>query len=233
VNAAELAHIESDEAAVKTTTNGALPRIVDYGRSRSFWAMMFGRLGWATIWWGIISWTPSYLSSALGFDLAGLGWGTFFVYGAGVLGQIVAGFVVDRWRARTTRYNLVMKTVFGVSGVGTAVSIFAILPVTDGFVALCLLATAVFFINFGGLYWAIPAWLAPKAQVGTVGGVMNVASSGGGGLAPIVMGFAIGAAGGGFTGAFTFLGVAAVVYFVGSMLIDFERPLATARKAAA
>ena len=88
-----------------------------------------------------------------------------------------------------------------------------------------------FFINFGGLYWAIPAWLAPKKQVGTVGGVMNVASSGGGALAPIVMGFAIGASGGSYAGSFVFLGVCATVYLLGSLLIDFNRPMARVRVA--
>jgi ACS family D-galactonate transporter-like MFS transporter len=227
VNAAELAHIDSGEAVVTShEQSGPLPGLAAYATSRSFWGMMAGRLGWATIWWGIISWTPSYLHDALGFDLAALGWGTFFVYGAGVVGQLVAGFTADRWRAHTTRYNTVMKTIFGISGVVTVVAIFAIPPVTNGMVALVLLAVAVLFINFGGLYWAIPAWLAPPSQVGTVGGVMNVASASGGALAPIVMGFAIGAAGGGYGGAFTFLGCAAVVYLIGSMIIDFERPLA-------
>lgn len=169
---------------------------------------------------------PSYLNDALGFDLAALGWGTFLVYGAGVIGQLVAGFWSDRWRSTNPRHNVVMRTILAVSGVGTAVAIFLIPPVTDGAIALALLSTAVFFINFGGLYWSIPALLAPKEQVGTVGGVMNVASSGGGAIAPIAMGFAIGASGGAYGGAFVFLGVCAIVYLVGSLIIDFEHPLA-------
>ncbi|KQW08280.1 hypothetical protein ASC66_05000 [Leifsonia sp. Root4] len=231
VNAAELAHIQSDDASVDTAS-GPLPKASDYARSTSFWGLMLGRLGWATVWWGIISWTPSYLSSALGFDLAGLGWGTFLVYGMGVLGQLVAGMTADKWRQSTPRFNVVMKTIFGISGLGTAIAIFALPGVTDGPTALALLSTAVFFINFGGLYWAIPAWLAPKKQVGTVGGVMNVASSGGGALAPIVMGFAIGASGGSYAGSFVFLGVCATVYLLGSLLINFEKPLAAARRGA-
>lgn len=231
VNAAELAHIQSDDASVDTAS-GPLPTASDYARSTSFWGLMLGRLGWATVWWGIISWTPSYLSSALGFDLAGLGWGTFLVYGMGVLGQLVAGVTADKWRQSTPRFNVVMKTIFGISGLGTAIAIFALPGVTDGPTALALLSTAVFFINFGGLYWAIPAWLAPKKQVGTVGGVMNVASSGGGALAPIVMGFAIGASGGSYAGSFVFLGVCATVYLLGSLLINFEKPLAAARPGA-
>ncbi|WP_129787022.1 MFS transporter [Promicromonospora panici] len=226
VNDAELAHIRQESPGADDDGPAApLPRVLDYARSRSFWGMMLGRLGWATIWWGIISWTPSYLSDALGFDLAALGWGTFLVYGMGVVGQLVAGYVSDRWRAATPRHNVVMRTLFGISGVGTALAVFSIPPVTDGFVALALLSVAVFFINFGGLYWAIPALLAPKQQVGTVSGVMNISSSVGGGVAPVVMGFAIGATGG-FGGSFVFLGVCAVVYLVGSLVIDFERPLA-------
>jgi ACS family D-galactonate transporter-like MFS transporter len=228
VNQAEREHIGSDAPAQADGTFAALPRVADYLRSRSFWGLMFGRLGWATVWWGIISWTPSYLSTELGFNLAGLGWGTFLVYGMGVLGQFVAGFTADRWRSTTTAYNKVMKTIFGISGLGTVIAIFTLPGTTDGFVALTALSIAVFFINFGGLYWAIPAWLAPKQQVGTVGGVMNIASSGGGALAPIVMGFAIGASGGSFAGSFIFLGVCAAAYLVGSLLIDFEKPLARA-----
>lgn len=231
VNAAELAHINGGESAVETVS-GPTPSVKDYARSTSFWGLMFGRLGWATVWWGIISWTPSYLSSALGFDLAGLGWGTFLVYGMGVVGQLVAGMTADKWRQSTPRYNFVMKTIFGISGLGTAIAIFALPGTSNGAVALALLSTAVFFINFGGLYWAIPAWLVPKKQVGTVSGVMNVASSGGGALAPMVMGFAIGASGGSYAGSFIFLGVCATVYLVGSLLINFEKPLATPRSGA-
>ena len=72
--------------------------------------------------------------------------------------------------------------------------------------------------------------LAPKQQVGKVGGVMNMASSLGGAIAPVVIGYAV-AASGGFGGAFAFLAVAAGVYLAGSLLIDFGRPLATARAA--
>ena len=232
VNTAELAHIRQDDAVTNDLESGPLPRITDYLRSTSFWALMFGRLGWATVWWGIISCTPTYLSTSLHFNLAELGWGTFAVYGMGVLGELLAGYTIDKWRQRTTRYNLAMKTIFGLSGVGTAIAIFSLPAISNGYLALLALGIAVFFVNFGGLYWAIPAWLAPKKQVGTVGGVMNVASSGGGGLAPIIMGFAIAAGGGSFTGSFIFLGVCATVYLVGSLLINFEKPLATVRPTA-
>lgn len=235
VNAAELAHIRSDADVSDSGPTVALPRVGDYARSASFWSLWLGRLGWATVWWGIISWTPSYLSSAMGFDLAGLGWGTFLVYGSGVLGQVIAGWATDKFRAQTTNYNLVMKTILAVSGVGMIAAILTLPAITNGFVALAALSVAVFFNQFGGVYWAFPAWLAPKEQVGMVGGVMNVASSAGGGLAPVVMGYAIAATGGSFAGSFVFLAIAGGLYLVGSMGINFNKPLARVRatKAAA
>lgn len=181
------------------------------------------------MWWGIISWTPTYLSDAMGFDLAALGWGTFLVYGCGVLGELLSGQVTDRFRGRSNNPNHVMRVVLGVSGVGSVVAILAIPLVDGGYAALALLSLAVFFNQMGGIYWAIPAWLVPRPQVGKVGSVMNVASSAGGGLAPVVMGYSIAAAGGSFGGAFVFLAGAAVVYLLGSMVIDFRRPLAQVR----
>ena len=229
VNQAELDHINQDADPADTVAGGTLPRVSDYARSGSFWALWLGRLGWATVWWGVISWTPSYLADAMSFDLAALGWGTFAVYGMGVLGQLTAGWATDHFRARTTNYNLVMKVILAISGVGTVLSLLSLLAVTDGYQALVALALAVFFNQFGGIYWAFPAWLAPKKQVGTVGGVMNVASSAGGALAPVLMGYAIAASAGSYSGAFGFLIAAGALYLLGSMFINFNRPRARAR----
>jgi ACS family D-galactonate transporter-like MFS transporter len=232
VNAAELDHIRDGlDPAASVETASSAPGLLDYARSRSFWGLWFGRLGWATVWWGIISWTPSYLSNSLHFSLAGLGWGTFFVYGVGVLGELLSGWATDRFRSRISNWNLVMKVILGISGVGTVVSILLVSTAHTGELALVYLALAVFFNQMGGIYWAMPAWLAPKRQVGTVGGVMNVASSLGGGIAPVAIGLAITAGAGSYAGAFVFLGFAGAVYLVGSMLIDFMRPLARSRHA--
>lgn len=233
VNDAEIAHIRSDQdvADADGVTRG-LPKVLDYARSSSFWGLWLGRLGWATVWWGIISWTPSYLSRAMDFDLAALGWGTFLVYGFGVLGQLVAGWATDKFRAKATNYNAVMKTILAISGVGTAVAILSMPLIDNGYIALVMLSIAVFFNQFGGVYWAFPAWLAPKQQVGIVGSVMNVASSLGGAIAPVAMGYAIAASGGGFEGAFVFLAIAAALYLVGSLTINFNRALAKRRAGA-
>lgn len=242
VNDAELEHIRRDSQAdvaaqpADQASGGsapALPRLSDYARSTSWWGLWLGRLGWATVWWGIISWTPSYLADARGFDLLSVGGATFFVFGMGVVGQLVAGWLADKGRTVTGDYNRVMKAILVGSGLAMVATVFLIPAVPGATASLVMLALAVFFTNFGGLYWAIPAWLAPAEQVGTVGSVMNIASSLGGALAPVIMGYAIGAAGGSYTGAFAFLAGAAALYMLGSATIDFARPLARRRGTAA
>lgn len=235
VNRAEWEHINHNDST-NSTLEKALeqsspdisepPRVADYARSASWWGLWCGRLGWATVWWGIISWTPSYLSTARGFDLMGLGGATFFVFGMGVVGQLVAGWLADRGRSASGNYNRVMKILLVGSGLAMVATVLLIPAVPTAGASLAMLALAVFFTNFGGLYWAIPAWLAPARQVGTVGSVMNVASSLGGVLAPVIMGYSIAAAGGSYSGAFAFLAGAAAVYMIGSATINFARPLA-------
>lgn len=237
VNEAELAHIHGqDSAQAKEQVAAAhrvvdedapLPRVVDYARSVSWWGFWLGRLGWATVWWGIISWTPSYLHQARDFDLMGLGGATFLIFGMGAVGQIVAGSLADWGRKRSRDYNKVMKAILVGSALAMVVTVFAIPAVPSATACLVMLALAVFFTNFGGLYWAIPAWLAPGPQVGKVGSVMNMASSLGGALAPVIMGYAIKAAGGSYSGAFIFLAAAAALYMLGSATINFRKPLAT------
>ncbi|CEH06371.1 D-galactonate transporter [Propionibacterium freudenreichii] len=229
VNEAELAHIRGEVATEEVAdSTGPLPTVFDYARSMSFWGLWLGRLGWALVWWGIISWSPSYLRDVMHFDLATLGWSTFLIYGMGVVGQLVAGALADKGRALTGNYNLVMKVLLGISGLGMLACMLSLLGISNGYVAIIALALAVFFINFGGLYWAIPAWLAPRRQVGTVGGAMNIASSLGGAIAPVVMGYFI-AWTGGYTGSFVFLGCCAALYLAGSLVINFKKPLAVAR----
>ncbi|WP_172191504.1 MFS transporter [Actinomyces faecalis] len=238
VNEAELAHIKGQnvenagkqQSTIRVVKEDApLPSLRDYAVSISWWGFWLGRLGWATVWWGIISWTPSYLHQARGFDLMGLGGATFLIFGMGAVGQLVAGSLADWGRKQFGNYNMVMKSILVGSAFFMAMSVLLIPMVSSATLCLAMLSSAVFFTNFGGLYWAIPAWLAPGPQVGAVGSVMNIASSLGGALAPVIMGYTIKIAGGSYSGAFFFLVAAAALYMLGSALINFRKPLASAR----
>lgn len=217
---------DEDESSSGKTDD--VPGLGSYVRSRSMWGLLLGRLGWALTWWGLISWLPQFLVSDRGFSISTMALGLFIAYGAGVVGELLSGFLMDRFRSRSDRPNRVMRTLLGTSSLVTLAALAGVLNATSGVLVVVLLSVAIGFVSFGGLYWAFPAWLAPRQQVGRVGGAMNTASALGGILAPILMGYAVESSAG-FAGAFILLIIFCLIYLVGSFAIDFQRPLAGRR----
>jgi ACS family D-galactonate transporter-like MFS transporter len=231
VNAAELDLIVQVQLATSTETAGP-------GRRRSallwrlltrssFWAMFFGRLGWALVWWGLLTWGPEYLSEARHLPLANVGYSSFVMYGAAAVGELVAGYWADAWRRRRgveRSPNLVMKVLLGISSAVTVAALVAMPDISSTPVAVVVLSVALFFMGWGGLYWAVPAMLSPRDSVGIVGGAMNLASSLGGIIAPVIVGQLVGLTHG-YTAALVFLAAAGMLYLVGALVLDFGRPL--------
>jgi ACS family D-galactonate transporter-like MFS transporter len=226
VSESEIAYIRAAHAgAVEPGQDIQLPRVRQYFRSPSFWGLMAGRIGWTLIFFGMLTWGPQYLADTRGLDIKGLGFAMFAIFGAAALGELAAGAVADRWQLASNNRNLVMKTLLAISGCSAFVAIIALQSVSSAMAAVALLITAMFFLMWGGLYWAFPAQLSAKGHVGLVGGMMNFAGVCGGIVAPIVIGYLVTATGG-YAAAITFFAGCAVLYTVGSMTINFHRPLA-------
>jgi MFS transporter, ACS family, D-galactonate transporter len=226
VSEGELAYIRAASAAApEPGLTASMPRVRDYLRSRSFWGLIFGRAGWAMIFFGVLTWGPQYLADTRDLDIKALGFATFLIFGAAAAGELAAGFVADRWQAVSNNRNLVMKTLLATSSLVAFVAIVALQSVSSTVGAVGLLTVTMIFVMWGGLYWAFPAQLAAKGHVGLVGSMMNFAGICGGLVAPIVIGYLV-AVTGGYGLAITFFAGCAVLYGLGSMLIDFRRPLA-------
>lgn len=187
-------------------------------------AMVIGRIGWATVFFGLVTWGPNYLSAGRGLDIRSMGIATFAIFLAGALGEILSGAIADRLQRVMPRARA-MKLLFGVSGGMSLLCLVALPFVEDVRLAVAVLAIGVFFHLWGGLYWLIPAMLAPREQVGLVGGVMNFAGTGGAIAVPIVVGVIVQMTGG-YHMALLFLAASALTYLIGSLLIDFgAKPL--------
>jgi len=221
VNAGELAIIEA-AAAVE----GEKPGVSRF----TVVAMVVGRLAWAMVFWGLVTWGPSYLSAARGLDLKALGWATFVIFLCGAAGEILSGVLADRLQRVFSR-NVAFKLLFGGSGALSLAALVALPFVQDQITAVALLCVGVFFNLFGGLYWTIPGMLAKRENVGVVGGVMNFAGTSAGIIVPIVAGILVDSSGG-YGAVLTMLAVAAAVYLVGSLLINFEGNAKTGAKGA-
>ncbi len=216
----EASHEEEDAAAATTGRRGLLP----YLRFRSFWAMCFGWFGFNGVFYGLLTWGPLYLSEAKGFDLAGVGWGTFVIFGAGFVGELLGGFLADAWRAKGAAANLVMRTLLGISSLIVVAGLIGVTVVSDPITAVVLLSVVLFFLRWVGLFWSIPALLGGRTNAGVLGGAMNLAGNVNGFITPIAIGLIVGATGG-YTWALLYFVGAAVIMAISVLTLDYSRRL--------
>lgn len=190
--------------------------------TRTLTAILVGRMSWAMINFGLLTWGPSYLAQARGFDLKRMGGATFAIFLAGAIGSLSAGFVVDRLQARGIRRGTAYKGALGLTGMGVLAA-FAVLPsVADPWAAVGVLAGTVFCLYWGSLYWSLPVILAPRDKVGLVGGTMNFAGSSSGIAIPLITGFILQWSGNDYLYVLRFFVGCAALYVVATMLIDFR-----------
>ncbi|MBV9655968.1 MAG: MFS transporter [Acetobacteraceae bacterium] len=217
VNAAELSHI----TGATTAEPGAVlveapPRIAP----RSMAGLLVGRMAWAMINFGLLTWGPSYLAQARGFDLKQMGYATFVIFLCGMAGSLFAGFTADALLARGWARSTVYKGMLGLSGLATLSAFIALPYVSDPVGAVAILSATLFFLYWGSLYWSLPTVLAPREKVGLLGGVMNFAGSSSGIAVPIITGGILQLFGNYYAVLLFFAGCAAL-YIVGTSLIAF------------
>jgi ACS family D-galactonate transporter-like MFS transporter len=215
VNEAERAHIAA-AAAGAAPVEVAPPRI----SGRSMAGLLVGRMSWAMINFGLLTWGPSYLAQARGFDLKQMGSATFVIFMAGMAGSLFAGFLADWLFARGWTRAVVYRGMLGLSGLAIFATFVALPQVADPVGAVALLSVTLFFVYWGSLYWSLPPLLAPRNKVGLLGGTMNFAGSSSGIAVPIITGLILQVTGA-YLAVLMFFAGCALLYVVGTMLIAF------------
>ena len=217
VNAAELATITAD--APKAGPGAQVPFRVSRGATAS---VMVGRLGWAMINFGLLTWGPSYLTQVRHLDLRQMGAASFLIFGTGCMGALFAGFASDALQRRGLGRSLVLKTLLCISGLGI-IAAFLLLPhVANPGTAVALLATTYFLVGWGSLYWSFPALLGAPRAAGMVGALMNLAGSVGGIAVPLLAGALLQLTGS-YDAVLLMFACCAGVYICGTLLIPFGR----------
>jgi MFS family permease len=190
-------------------------------RRRKVWGLALGFASYNYTFYLLLTWLPSYLSTALHMDLlhSALYTSVPWLF-ATFTDLVVGGWLVDAliqrgWSAaRVRQVVLVGGTTLGLGILGTA---HAHTPVT-----------VLFWISMsiGGLSaaspvgWSIPSLIAPRESVGTLGGILNCSSQLAGIAAPILTGYIVQSThsfSGAFIGAtaFLLLGIAGYVFLLG------------------
>jgi ACS family D-galactonate transporter-like MFS transporter len=220
VNAAELEKINAGRAT--PAAEAARAPVKGLGIApRSLSGLLIGRASWAMVYFGLLTWGPSYLAQARGFDIKGIGAATFVIFVCGALGSLTGGFLCDGLIRKGVSRGVAVKSLLAFSGL-VALGAFLLLPtLSHPFAAVALLAMTAFFLMWGSLYWSFPALLAAPARVGLIGGVMNMAGSSGGIVVPILVGVILQAAGG-FAPVLGFFAACSAVFVLATLFISLD-----------
>jgi ACS family D-galactonate transporter-like MFS transporter len=187
VTAAELAEIHAAEPSSRPA-RGATPwrRLV-----RRMWLVTFVDFcyGWSL--WVFLTWLPSYLSDARGFQPDQMALMTTLPLMGGVVGDTLGGVASDAIYRRTGNLRLARRALL-VIGLGGALA-FMIPAIVTGqpFTAVLLLTAAFFFLELtNAVLWSLPLDIAGR-YAGTAGGMMNTGFGIAGMVSPAVFGILI------------------------------------------
>ncbi|MDU8924895.1 MFS transporter [Pasteurellaceae bacterium LIM206] len=223
VNEKELALIITEKANEAKSSVNSEPVSQGIGISKvSLTAILFGRAAWAMMFFGLLTWGPSYLAQARGFDIKGVGSATFTIFLCGTLGSLCGGFFSDSLVKRGISQRVAIKGVLTISGISTLIAFYLLPTMDDPVIAISILSVAAFFLMWGSLYWSFPALLAPKNKVGLVGGIMNMAGSIGGITVPILVGHILQITNHNYDNVLLFFAGCSAVYILGTLVIKLS-----------
>jgi MFS transporter, ACS family, D-galactonate transporter len=226
VNEAEARYIEAshahDAAQAPKLASG---RALDFFRYRSVWGMFFGWMCFNALFYGLLTWMPNYLSKVHGFDIKQMGGAVFIMFFSGFVGELVGGWIADKWRAAGGSQSTVLRTLFGFASIIATASIYSVSQIKDPLTVVVMLSVTLFFLRWCGLFWCIPSILGTRDKVGFLGGTMNLGGNIAGIGVPIVVGLIVQATGSYFLALMLFAAAGAGLFVCSTMLIDYSRKL--------
>jgi MFS transporter, ACS family, D-galactonate transporter len=225
VNAGEAAYIEAAQAQDLASEAAGSGNVMDFFRYRSVWGMFFGWMCFNALFYGLLTWMPTYLSKVHGFDIKQMGGAVFIMFFSGFVGEMVGGWVADKWRAAGASQNKVLKTLFGLASVLATIAIFSVAEIKNPIAVVVLLSITLFFLRWCGLFWCIPSILGNKHRVGFLGGTMNLGGNVAGIGVPIVVGLIVQATGSYFLALMLFTAAGAGLFVCSTLLIDYSKKL--------
>jgi ACS family D-galactonate transporter-like MFS transporter len=184
----ELKEIGFNSAEMKKAATGKTP-----------WKQMIKRMwlvtfvdfcyGWSL--WVFLTWLPSYLKDARGYDMKQLALFTALPLLAGVVGDTLGGVISDFIYKRTGNLKLARRALLVIGLGGALLFIMPAIYTKTALTAVILLAASFFFLELtNAVLWSLPLDIAGK-YAGTAGGMMNTGFGVAGMISPAVFGFLI------------------------------------------
>jgi sugar phosphate permease len=187
-------------------------------RQTKVWGLTIGFAAYGYSFYLLLTWLPGYLVHTFNMTVLSSGIYTSIPWlVAAVADLLVGGFLVDALIRRGMDATRVRKTIL-VIGMLLGLSIFGATTTRDPNVAIVYITIALAGLAVSApIGWSIPALIAPRGAVGSVGSIMNFANNIMSIVAPIVAGYVV-ATTGSFTNVFL---IAAAVLVVGILSYVF------------
>ena len=174
--------------------------------------MIIGAFGIFYTVWVFLTWLPTYLQTARGFDLMTSGWLAALPYLCGIIGVLTGGWLSGKLLA--AGYPTIVARKVPIVG-GAFLAAIAVLPV--GYVDNTVLSMVLLCIGYFasqvpiGCMWTLASDVAAPDQVSSLGAIQNFGGFMGAAMAPMLTGYILDSTGNNFTLAFVVAGVLLLV----------------------
>ena len=177
---------------------------------RKLWGLYLGQfcLGGTTIFF--LTWFPTYLVEFRGLDFIKSGFYASIPYLAAFFGVLLAGFTSD-YLIKKGYYSEISRKAPIIAGMLLSIAIIGANYTDNTTLIILFLSIAFFGTGLASIAWVFISLIAPKNNIGLIGGTFNFF----GGLSGIVIPIAIGylVQDGDFSPALFFVGVLAFLGF--------------------
>jgi ACS family D-galactonate transporter-like MFS transporter len=191
---------------------GSVPSMTAMFKAPSIWLLFVGWFCFNSLWYGFLTWVPSFLAKTQGLNIGALGWASFLIFFAGFAGELTGGQLLDYFLRKTGATETVYRTLFGFAAALATIAVFLVAFVHEEAAVITLLATTLFFLRWCGMYWTLPALLIGDAKAGFLAGCMNFAGNISGIVIPVVVGLIVSLTGSYYLALMTFAAVGAGLF---------------------
>jgi sugar phosphate permease len=177
-----------------------------------FWVLTIFYMANVSVFFGALTWLPSYLKEAMGFSWTTMGILASMPYFIGILAKIVAGYYTDKLGDKKSLI-LVIEMILSIIGVTVAAN------VGDASIAALFLIVGIGANGLGSPgTWTILQNININASVSTSAGIMSGIGKVASALAPIIIGYLISLTGNYVSGLYYIIGCCVVGLITASLM---------------
>lgn len=211
----ELKYIKSGQKETKVeaeTQKQDKVKLSSIFKNPNTWLLAVAYFLFLCVFYGLMTWLPSYLVQARGFAMVKMGIFAGLPFLAIGIAQPIGGLISDRILKRKR------KPLIIIACLGSAPLLYGVVAATSEMGAMISLICAGFVFGLAfGPFFALPMECVKRQFAGTSSAVMNTGGSIGGVISPIIIGLLVGSLG--YNSVFIYMGIVlilcvGVIFFV-------------------